>query len=86
VVLILVNDFSCYLRLSLCNISHGLTEPQKTMKNYHSTIYLIILDRKNIVNSVAVMKLQLLLMQALYVLIKKNHSGEYQNELLHSNN
>ena len=31
-------------------------------------------DRKNILNSVAVMKLQLLLMQALYVLIKKNHS------------
>ena len=47
-------------------------------------LYLIILDRKNIINSVAVMKLQLLLMQALYVLIKKNHSGEYQNELLHS--
>ncbi|XP_063448093.1 uncharacterized protein LOC134727640 [Mytilus trossulus] len=31
-------------------------------------------DRKSIINSVAIMKLQLLLMQALYVLIKKNHS------------
>lgn len=31
-------------------------------------------DRKNIINSLSIMKLQLLLMQALYVLIKKNHS------------
>ena len=41
------------------------------------TVFFFIVDRKNITNSVAIMKLQLLLMQSLYVLIKKNHSGEY---------